>query len=111
MVVSRRIDGHDLQAQAPDAGDADVDVFGGRLPRHHATLVQLLTVAPHLEEDAPEGADFVIDPDLGGERLARPGQSKLDGRRCMGANSPQVGDTVPCERTSVPRTAPAVAPI
>src|SRR5206468_3130976 len=111
MVVRRRIDGHDLQAQTPDPGDAYVDVFGGRLPGHHATLVQLLTVAPHLEEDAPKGADLVIDPDLGGERLARPVRSKLQGRRRMAAKSPEVGDPVQRERAAIPRPAPAVARI
>src|SRR3989475_7545991 len=109
MVVRRRIDGHDLQAQTPDSGDAYVDVFGGRLPVHRAALVQLLTVAPHLEEDAPKGPDFVIDPDIGGERLARPLPAKLDGPPRMGAKSSEGGGTVQRPGTPVAPRAPTLA--
>src|SRR5207245_677713 len=88
-----------------------VTVFSGPVARHQSAPGQLLTAAPDLEEDAPEGADLVVDPDIRGEGLAQPVRSKLDGRRRMGAEPTEVGDAVECEGTPVPGPSPAVARI
>src|SRR5437667_191888 len=96
---------------AVPAGDAHIDARRGRVPGPHSALIELLRIAPDLEDDTALAPDFVVDSEVGGEGRARAVQAELDRGWRRSAEPLRVRDPVEPEGLAIPRPRISVAGI
>ena len=101
---------HDEPEIGP-AGHVDVDRDRGRGPGHHARIVELRAVGPHLEDDRARRAGDVVDADHGLEAAVPARQRVLDVARPVDAEALGVRRAVQRDRAAVAGRRAAVVPV
>src|SRR3989442_1128803 len=106
-----RVNRDDLQSKAVPAGDDHINARRGRVPGPHSALIELLPIAPDLEDDTALAPDFVVDSEVDGEGRARAVQAELDRGWRRSAEALRVRDPVEPEGLAIPRPRISVAGI